>query len=66
MLNNLLTALYCQWDLSFPEECENPDESVAALKRTVDLVAREIRNLSRSCADFTPAAEAVRRRDQEG
>lgn len=60
MLNNLLTALYCQWDVCFPEPSDDPDDSAPLLRRTVDLMATEIRTLSRACADYAPAADAVR------
>ncbi len=38
MLNNLLTALYCQWDLSSSEAADSRDPA-ALLKKTVDLMA---------------------------
>jgi hypothetical protein len=52
MLNNLLTALFCQWDLCFPPGREpGPADPEVRLKTFLDQMALEVRSLSRACAD---------------
>lgn len=53
MLNNLLTALYCQWDLCFPKAGPSGElpASTRQLKAFLDQIASEVRVLSRACAD---------------
>ena len=54
MLNNILTALYCQWDLCCSQSGEEgaPGVEERQFKAYLDKIALEARTLSCACADF--------------